>query len=200
MRCIRKALSPRSHDDYTVGWISALPLEMAAAKAMLDAIHDPLPQHLSDHNTYTLGSVCGHNVAIACLLSGVYGTTSATVVATQMLSTFKQIRFGLMVGIGGGVPSEEADIRLGDIVVSKPTDISGGVIQYDYGKTVNGGSFQRTGTLNKPPQALLTAVSALQAHEMIGRSQIPKILSQLAKKYPTMSQFTYRGQEHDQLI
>jgi hypothetical protein len=40
-----------------------------------------------------------------------------------------------MVGIGGGVHSEENDIRLGDIVDSKPTEQSGGVIQYDFGKT-----------------------------------------------------------------
>ena len=37
-----------------------------------------------------------------------------------MLLSFPNIRFGLLVGIGGGVPSEENDIRLGDIVVSKP--------------------------------------------------------------------------------
>ena len=40
--------------------------------------------------------------------------------ANQMLSSFPSIRFGLLVGIGGGVPSEETDIRLGDVVVSKP--------------------------------------------------------------------------------
>ena len=41
---------------------------------------------------------------------------SAAKVATQVLSSFKWLRFGLMVGIGGGVPSEENDIRLGDVV------------------------------------------------------------------------------------
>jgi hypothetical protein len=33
-----------------------------------------------------------------------------------MLQTFEGIRFGLMVVIRGGVPNEENDIRLGDIV------------------------------------------------------------------------------------
>jgi hypothetical protein len=41
-------------------------------------------------------------------------TNSAAAVAVQMKSAFQPVRFGLMVGIGGGVPSEEADIRLGD--------------------------------------------------------------------------------------
>jgi hypothetical protein len=51
-----------------------------------------------------------------------------------MRTTFPSIRFGLMVGIGGGVPSTNEDIRLGDIVISKPTGVLGGVVQYDYGK------------------------------------------------------------------
>ena len=33
-----------SHEDYTVGWICALPLEMTAAKAMLDETHSNLSQ------------------------------------------------------------------------------------------------------------------------------------------------------------
>jgi nucleoside phosphorylase len=67
-------------------------------------------------------------VVIAGLPFGVMGVTSAARVAEQMRPTFTSIRFGLMVGIGGGVPSEEHDIRLGDVVVSKPGDTSGGVI------------------------------------------------------------------------
>jgi hypothetical protein len=42
----------------------------------------------------------------------------------QLLSSFYAISFGFMVGIGGGVLSSRADIRLGDIVVSQPTDTS----------------------------------------------------------------------------
>jgi hypothetical protein len=66
-----------------------------------------------------------------------------------------------MVRIGGGVTSKSADIRLGDVVVSMPTATSGGVIQYDYGKTLHDGRLQHTGSLNKPPQYLLTAASDL---------------------------------------
>lgn len=55
---------------------------------------------------------------LASLPIGVVGTLSAARVANQMLQTFEGIRFGLMVGIGGGVPTEGSDIRLGDIVVS----------------------------------------------------------------------------------
>lgn len=71
----------------------------------------------------------GHNVVVACLPAGVYGTTSATAAVSHLMSTYQNIRFGLMVGVGGGVPRVNPDIRLGDIVVSKPTDTSSGVIQ-----------------------------------------------------------------------
>ncbi|PYI24360.1 purine and uridine phosphorylase [Aspergillus violaceofuscus CBS 115571] len=132
------------HDEYTIAWICALPLEMAAAKAMLDRTHPSLQQSRTDDNSYTLGSIHGHNVA--------------------MRATFQNIQLGLMVGIGGGVPSVDADIRLGDVVVSKPAGIYGGVIQYDYGKSIRHGRFQRTGSFNKPPLAFLTT----SVHEVIG--------------------------------
>ncbi|THC87495.1 hypothetical protein EYZ11_013060 [Aspergillus tanneri] len=156
-----------TRDDYTVAWICALPLEMAAAKVMLDEVHPPLPQPQTDHNVYTLGSVSGHNVVVACLLGGVYGTISATAVASHMVSTFRSIQFGLMVGIGGGVPSQSADIRLGDVVISKPTATLSGVIQYDYGKTLRDGRFQHTGSLNKPPPVLLKATQLVNRPERI---------------------------------
>ncbi|KAF7122890.1 hypothetical protein CNMCM5793_001000 [Aspergillus hiratsukae] len=153
----------RSHNDYTVAWISALPLEMAAARPMFDQFHDTLPQPLTDTNTYTLGSICGHNVVLACLPAGVYGTTSAATVVAQIRSTFPRLQYGLLVGIGGGAPSEKVDIRLGDVVVSKPTRTYGGVVQYDYGKTLAGGRVEQSGMLNRPPEILLTAMSKLQA-------------------------------------
>jgi hypothetical protein len=56
---------------------------------------------LEDDNAYTLGEISGHNIVVACLPSGVYGTISAATVAAHMRTTFPLIRFGLMVGIGG---------------------------------------------------------------------------------------------------
>lgn len=189
------------HQDYTVAWLCALPLEMAAAEAMLDDKHPNLPTNPNDDNTYILGRIYDHNIAIACLRSGVYGTTSAATLATQMQSTFQSIRFFLMVGTGGGAPSETADIRLGDVVVSHPTRDFGGVIQYDYGKTVSGGRFERTGVLNKPLPVLLTAVSRLKAAHMSTSSRISYLLSEMVAKQPIMGKnFTYRGVDQDLLF
>lgn len=172
-----------SHGDYTVGWVCALPKEQTAAIAMLDRSHPDLPKPPTDHNTYTLGTVGNHNVVIACLPKGKYGTNSAATVATRMLDTFPSIKFGLMVGIGGGIPPK---VRLGDVVVGTPTDQYPGVVQWDFGKAEKGGHFRRTGALNNPPSALLTALAKLEtAREMTG-SQIPRYLDELATKWPNL--------------
>ena len=119
--------------QYTVGWICALALELTAARQFLDDEHDaPDRVAANDTNAYTIGTMAGHNVVIAVLPE--YGTNSAASAAANMLNSFPIIKFGLMVGIGGGAPSEMNDIRLGDIVVSKPTNGHGGVYQYDFGK------------------------------------------------------------------
>ncbi|KAL7795967.1 putative ankyrin repeat-containing protein [Trichoderma ceciliae] len=187
--------------DYTVAWICALPLEMAAAEAMLDETHHNLQTTPSDTNSYTLGRIHAHNVVITCLPSGIYGTTSATMVAAQMSSTFQSIRFFLMVGIGGGAPSAKDDIRLGDVVVSKPTRDLGAVIQYDYGKAMSGGRFQRTGVLNKPPSVLLTAISTLQAAHMLRPNKISSLVSEIVAMDPSMGKFfAYPGESQDLLF
>jgi nucleoside phosphorylase len=110
---------------------------------MLDKIHDPLPKTSADTNAYTLGKLCGHHVVIACLPSGIYGTISAADVLSHLVRTFQTIKFGLMVGIGGGVPNNSNDIRLGDVVASKPTGNYNGVIQYGYARQFKAGSLNR---------------------------------------------------------
>lgn len=147
-------MAPFKHTDYTIAWICALPVEAAAARVMLDKIHNALPQPSTDPNAYVLGELNGHFIVIACLPIGVYGTVSAATAVSHMRSTFARINVGIMVGIGGGVPGTNNDIRLGDVVVSKPVGKYSGVIQYDFGKVVQGGHFEPTGSLNKPPQIL----------------------------------------------
>ncbi|KAI1774165.1 purine and uridine phosphorylase [Hypoxylon cercidicola] len=173
----------RTHNDYTVGWVCALPKEQTAATAMLDQRHADLPKPPNDHNTYTLGSIGKHNIVIACLPKGKIGTTPATTVALQMISTFSSIKFGLMVGIGGGIPPK---VRLGDVVVSVPVDRHPGVVQWDLGRTEQGHKFERTGALNNPPTLLLTALTKVETeHELTG-SRIPDYLEELKEKWPRL--------------
>jgi nucleoside phosphorylase len=163
-------------EDYTVGWISALPIELAAATTMLDEEHEGLPQDPTDTNIYTFGSISGHNIVIACLPAGQVGNNNAATVAIRMKAKFKSIRFGLMVGVGGGVPNRESDIRLGDVVVSQPDGQHGGVVQYDFGRTEAEGYFTRTGHLNAPPAVLLAALAKLRANHILGRLKVQQYL------------------------
>lgn len=98
-----------------------------------------------------------------------------------MRSSFRNVRFGLMVGIGGGVPSAKADIQLGDVVISQPNQEHGGVVQHDCGKSTQTG-FERTGFLNTPPTILLQAVSKLRANHFTGRSSLSEYLTTLNKQ------------------
>jgi nucleoside phosphorylase len=153
-----------SNEDYTVGWICAINPEYVAAQSFLDEEHDR-SEYIApnDSNDYTLGRIGKHNVVIAVLPKGEYGIASAANVASRMLFSFKNVRLGLMVGIGGGAPSHKHDIRLGDIVVSTPYNKEGGVIQYDFGKAIQDKEFKVTGHLNQPPVVFRTAVSGLEA-------------------------------------
>ncbi|EPS44169.1 hypothetical protein H072_1871 [Dactylellina haptotyla CBS 200.50] len=192
---------PVSLDDYTIGWICALPIEMAAAKSMLDFVHPDLPKHPEDRNAYILGAINSHNIVITCLASGRYGTNSAAVVCSQMRPSFPSLKYCLMVGVGGGAPSQTVDIRLGDVVVSKPTGNSPGVVQYDYGKTIAGGTFQQIGVLDKPPMELLTAMSKLQSKHLLEPNRILDFIAEACSKFNhRRAQFRNPGVEEDILF
>jgi nucleoside phosphorylase len=187
----------RANGDYTVGWICAITTELVAAQAFLDERHKG-PEYVSpnDDNIYTLGKIGEHDVAVAVLPDGEYGITSAAVVARDMLHSFPNIRIGLMVGIGGGAPTPNHDIRLGDIVVSTPRDGKGGVFQYDFGKTIQDQSFQSTGFLNQPPTVLRTAISGLKGQYEIDGHQFDKAINSVLENLPRLKR-KYRRPDPD---
>ena len=208
-----------THGDYTVGWICALPkTELVAAGAMLDEEHPVLPAaDPQDTNSYLLGKIGTHNVVIACLPAETTGKVSAATVAKDMVRSFKAVRFGLMVGIGGGAPyygvmgnndagdgepededsededSEEdfediQDIRLGDVVISLHSKSAEAVVQYDFGKSVQEKEFIHTGgKLNKPPNIVLNAVAMLQGQHERKGHKIPEQLSKMVSENPLMA-------------
>jgi nucleoside phosphorylase len=224
------AETPRqfTHGDYTVGWICALPkTELVAAGAMLDEEHPVLPAaDPKDMNSYLLGRIGTHNVVIACLPAEKTGKASAATVATDMIRSFKAVRFGLMVGVGGGAPyygvkdnidaesgepededSEEddfedtQDIRLGDVVISLHSKSTEAVVQYDFGKSVQGKEFIRAGgILNKPPNIVLNAVAMLQGQHRRKGHKLSEQLSDMVLRNPRMAKFQHRGLAKDLLF
>ena len=91
-----------------------------------------------------------------------------------------------MIGVDGGAPCAKNDIRLGDVVISKLNRTSGGVIQYDFRKTVQEGQFVRTRSLNRPPTVLLSAANTLQAKHLMEKPELTRHLSDMVMKYSRM--------------
>lgn len=161
---------------------------MSAVRYMLDEEHTSLPKREGDSNSYICGRLSGHNVVIGYLPQGSQGIGAAAVVATNMKRTFAKASMGLLVGIGGGVPSQCNDIRLGDVVVSAPVGVHGGVVQYDLGKdTISG--FERKGFLEPPPTSLRNSMVKMQSDHRIKNNRITEFTLEMISKYPSLANY-----------
>ncbi|KAK3179202.1 hypothetical protein K4F52_009322 [Lecanicillium sp. MT-2017a] len=186
-------------EAYQVGWVCPLEVELIAAMDMLDEEHEPLTQIIVDSNVYKLGSINSHNIVVAGLPMA--GNITATAVVTQMRMTFPNIKYVLLVGIGGGVPrtTEKGMIRLGHVVVSKPVGIHSGAVQYDHGKA-HRGQFERTGALSQPPAILLIAAQALAVHrERSDNDPIWKNIERTQRNPKAIRRFKFPGAANDHL-
>ncbi|KAL3478325.1 hypothetical protein BJX99DRAFT_256652 [Aspergillus californicus] len=191
------------HDNYTVGWFCVTDEEHDAARALLDEEHGPLSTP-NDEMSYLLGSMGGHKIVIAKPVG--QGLAPAAEAAVNMTRTFKGIRFGLMVGIGGatnapGPGGLTRDIRLGDVVVSKPEGDHGGILQYDMGKQYPG-EYRILSHLNKPRPILITATSLLGSNHRYGKGNMNKYIREALGKLQglEMEHFSFPGREHDKLF
>lgn len=179
--------------SYTVAWICAIPCELAAAMAMLDETHPHLrDQPAYDSNHYTLGSIGGHHVAVACLPTSQYGTVNAANVVINLKRTFPCIRICLMVGVGGGVPGLTHDIRLGDVVVGIR------VMPYELGKVGAGGQIQHTNSCLTLDHSISTLLSTIRAKHELAPSRVPSIVeerfsSKSEYRRPGLSDYLYQA-------
>ncbi|KAK6831974.1 hypothetical protein RU639_002676 [Aspergillus parasiticus] len=187
-----------TYEDYTVAIVCAMGFEMSAVRYLLDQEHPRLPTRPGDMNLYVLGQLSGHNVAIACL-PGNQGKGSAATVATNMARTFPTIKHRLLVGIGGGVPGDENDIRLGDVVLSMPDGPYGGVVQYDLGKETEC-DMQLKGFLWPPSTILRSAVVAMQSDHLANDNRVNEFLSKMLQKGPRLSIYCRPPQHQDILF
>ena len=160
--------------------------------------HQKPAQPQTNTNVFTIGSIAGHNVVIAGLPAA--GNNPAATVVTEMKTTLPNLKFVLLVGIGGGVPvrTDNETIRDGHVVVSKPTGLHSGAIQYDHGKAWTDLQFERAGFLRPPPTVLLNAAQLLAAE----RDDIPAEDDPVVKNVCRISRlpkYKYPSAEHDHL-
>ncbi|RPA77493.1 purine and uridine phosphorylase, partial [Ascobolus immersus RN42] len=192
-------------EDYTVAWICALPHERAVAEEILDEEHSDIDFPLcdGDTNSYTHGRIQKHNIVIASLPQGTPGSISAATAYLNLIRSYPRIRFGLMVGIGAGVPGGPCDVRLGDVVVSKPGashgEPVGGVWQYDFG-TEYTEEFITKGVLNKPPLVLRNALTRMESLHLRKGSQIANYISVMLHDNTIMEKPFARPPAEDDLL
>ncbi|KAF3903113.1 hypothetical protein ABW21_db0204588 [Orbilia brochopaga] len=155
--------------------------EMSAVRYMLDREHPPLPSKEADSNKYFLGELSGHNIVLAWLPEK-QGKSAAAHTAANLQRSFPSVVWRLFVGIGGGIPSDKHDIRLGDVVVSKPSGQHNGIVQYDLGKSTKDG-FQLKATLVPQLSALVLVVDAMISDHRANRAKVKDFLSDLFRKH-----------------
>jgi nucleoside phosphorylase len=184
-------------DTFQIGIVCPLPIERAAAQEVLDIEYDdPKERYPNDTNTYSLGKIGSHNVVIAGFPAGFTGLVAAAAVASNLTKTFTSVKVLLCVGIGGGVWTETSDVRIGDIVVSEPAGGYGGVEQYNFGKALEGGKFERTGFQRPPPEEILTAMGKLKANFIREKTDIATTIARFQQKRA----FRYLGADNDRLF
>ncbi|GLB05653.1 hypothetical protein AtubIFM57258_000942 [Aspergillus tubingensis] len=174
-------------------------VELSAARYVLDDEHADLPRDEYDPNTYVLGSLSGHNVVLASLPKGSQGTASTAAVAIHLARTFQAIELRLLVGVGGGIPSKNNDIRLGDVAVSAPDGILGGVVEYDLGKETTSG-FKRKGISFPPPTEWRGVMTMMQSDHRVRSNRIAEFLSDALHNHPELREYHRPSPETDILF
>jgi len=119
----------------TVGIITPLPKEYAAARAMLEETREHTVPGPGAGRRYLLGELpaAGGGRHILVLALADMGNNLSAARVTRLVEHFPKVRSIIVVGIAGGIPHPERPVehvRLGDIVVSNRE----GVVQYDFDK------------------------------------------------------------------
>jgi nucleoside phosphorylase len=188
---------PFTLEHYTVGIVCALQKELLAVRILFDRTHESPEIPSKDTNHYALGCIGQHNVVAVCLPAGEYGSNSAADVVAQMKISFPTVQFYLLVGIGGGAPSRQNDVRLGDVVVSQPTGTHTGVFQFDLGKVMEGRKFEPTGSLQRSPRFLMTAISGLMSDPNFSPETLQRYIDDITACKP---EYKHPGLQHDKLF
>lgn len=182
-----------------IGIVTALPLEFAAMKAMLDSPTDYRAEH--DPNDCIVGTIPSrdgrsvHTIAVTLLKA--MGNNSAAASASHLLRSFPKVEDVLMVGICGAIPTfteASTHVRLGDIVILDQR----GILQYDH-VTVATDNPPTLRAPNKSPSArLLGRARVLQSEGYEGRHPWEQLISRAshltnAARPPEQSDILHRA-------
>lgn len=176
--------------DYTVGWLCALPIpELTAARMMLEHDHEPpVLDNRYDDNQYYFGDIYKHNVVIASMPPSMPGLASAQKLIEPLRQTFPNMGLHLFVGVGGGIPRNPSptnpleDIHLGDVVIGWP-ELTGApaVVQHDFIRLHGDGRDpELLSYFNKPDLRLLNSLGSILSDRDMGKETFHRHLKKLA--------------------
>ncbi|KAJ0419212.1 purine and uridine phosphorylase [Aspergillus carlsbadensis] len=187
-------------EDYTIALICPRGIVLSAAQFMLDEEHQGLPRANRDPLDYVLGSMSGHNVVLATLPAQTHSDILAASITTHLVYTFPRAELRLLVSIGGGIPSESKDMRLGDVVVSNADTTHSGVITYDFGKETTQGFVRTAQEPCGTPAALVEACMKLKHHHRANPNHIANIVDGVGRRNPSINAFHRPPQDTDVLF
>src|SRR6266545_4618466 len=143
----------------TIGIVTALPIEFAAMKVLIDDAQRQLVA--GDRAEYAVGTLPsalnGQPHIVVLPLLGDSGNKSAAEACANLSRSFPSVNCVVMSGIAAGVPAPDQPkrhVRLGDIVVA--TD---GIVDYDHVRVLPGQT-----TLRRPPVRPSTLLSRAAHH------------------------------------
>ena len=151
--------------SYLLGIVTALEIERIAVYAAFDEKYGDPPQTSSDIHGYHHGRIGNHNVVLTALIPDETGKASAARTAIHLMRTYSNLKHIIMVGIGGGAPSAEHDIRLGDVVVSTKR-----TVQFDLGRYLQNGELMVTGEIERPSQRFRSVIGKIRSEDAVDDS------------------------------
>lgn len=108
-------------DEYYVEIVYTLLIKRTAIRVTLNEEHKVfLNKDAQNYNTYFIKRIHNHNVVITFLPTSVDDTIAIAFIVTNIVRTFKELRFELIVDIRDDISNlnKDYDIRLEDVVVS----------------------------------------------------------------------------------
>lgn len=147
----------------TVAVICPLSVEMRAVLAVFN--DTPQLGSGSEGKPYYFGAIGRHSTVAVCLPNQNVGVVQASRCGDWLQREFPSLQHRFLVGIAGGIPDKNMDIRLGDIVIGTH------ICKYDSGKWVDG-ELQVRPALKEAPQDLQHAIPMFQALPQQKQSQL----------------------------
>lgn len=176
---------------YIIGWIIAIKTEFSASATFFDEKHDNVDTIDNNENAYLFGSIGIYNVVMAFLPKSRINTNPAASAIGDMVRSFPNLRFVIMVGIACGIPTVYNNIRFGDVIVGVPGNGQNGVRYCDFGVSKQNADFKKYGHLNGPPTKIFGAITRFHTkYTRRGYDFEKRITANLDKNPPIKNRFS----------